>query len=208
MSPDTASALALGLYTAGVVVTFGVRSWLHRRRTGSTGFRGFSGTTGSAGWWGGVLFIVALLLGAVGPILALAGIVVPPPLPGLAWVGLIITVLGFMGVLAAQTGMGASWRIGVDATERTELVTTGVFAVVRNPIFTAMLTALAGLVLMVPTPVTGAALLCLFLAVELQVRVVEEPYLFGAHQDSYARYAAAVGRFLPGVGRVRVTTTT
>ncbi|MCU1634158.1 MAG: isoprenylcysteine carboxylmethyltransferase family protein [Micrococcaceae bacterium] len=208
MTPDTASALALGLYTAGVVVTFGVRSWLHRRRTGSTGFHGFSGTTGSAGWWGGVLFIVALLLGAVGPLLALAGIVVPPPLPGLAWVGLIITVLGFLGVLAAQTGMGASWRIGVDATERTELVTTGMFAVVRNPIFTAMLAALTGLVLMVPTPVTGAALVCLFLAVELQVRVVEEPYLISTHRESYASYAAEVGRFLPRVGRARVTTTT
>jgi protein-S-isoprenylcysteine O-methyltransferase Ste14 len=208
MTPDTASALALGLYTAGVVVTFGVRSWLHRRRTGSTGFHGFSGTTGSAGWWGGVLFIVALLLGAVGPIVALAEIIVPPPLPGLAWVGLIITVLGFLGVLVAQTGMGASWRIGVDATERTELVTTGVFAVVRNPIFTAMLAALIGLVLMVPTPVTGAALLCLFLAVELQVRVVEEPYLFRTHQESYASYAAAVGRFLPRIGRVRATSTT
>jgi protein-S-isoprenylcysteine O-methyltransferase Ste14 len=208
MTPDTASALALGLYTAGVVVTFGVRSWLHRRRTGSTGFHGFSGTTGSAGWWGGVLFIVALLLGATGPILALAGIIVPPPLPGLAWVGLITTVLGFLGVLAAQTGMDASWRIGVDATERTKLVTTGVFAVVRNPIFTAMLAALAGLALMVPTLVTAAALLCLFLAVELQVRVVEEPYLFRTHPESYASYAAAVGRFLPGVGRVRAITTT
>jgi protein-S-isoprenylcysteine O-methyltransferase Ste14 len=207
METTTSSALALVLYTAGVAVTFGVRSWLHRRRTGSTGFRGFSGTPGSAEWWGGVLFIVALLLGVAGPLLALAGIVVPPSLSGLAWAGLIITVLGFLGVLAAQTGMGASWRIGVDATERTELVTTGLFAVVRNPIFTAMLAALTGLVLMVPTPVTGAALLCLFLAVELQVRVVEEPYLFRTHQESYARYAAAVGRFFPRLGRVRVTTT-
>jgi protein-S-isoprenylcysteine O-methyltransferase Ste14 len=208
MTPNTASALALGLYTAGVVVTFGVRSWLHRRRTGSAGFHGFSGTPGSAEWWGGVLFIVALLLGATGPLLSLAGIDVPPLLPGLAWVGLIITVLGFLGVMAAQTGMGASWRIGVDTTERTELVTTGVFAVVRNPIFTAMLAALTGLVLMVPTPVTGAALVCLFLAVELQVRVVEEPYLFRTHQESYARYAGAVGRFVPGLGRVGVTNTT
>jgi protein-S-isoprenylcysteine O-methyltransferase Ste14 len=35
--------------------------------------------------------------------------------------------------------MGASWRIGVDPSERTDLVTGGAFALVRNPIFSAML---------------------------------------------------------------------
>ncbi|MBJ2121439.1 isoprenylcysteine carboxylmethyltransferase family protein [Arthrobacter sp. MSA 4-2] len=207
MEPPTAAALALGLYTAGVITTFGVRSWIHRRRTGSTGFRGLSGAPGSAEWWGGVLFIAALLLGAAGPVLALTGALVPPRVPGLAWIGLIVTVLGFLGVLAAQTGMGSSWRIGVDTAERTDLVTTGLFAVVRNPIFTAMLTALAGLALMVPAAVSAAALLCLFLAVELQVRLVEEPYLNRTHQHAYADYTAKVGRFLPGMGRTQARDT-
>jgi hypothetical protein len=39
----------------------------------------------------------------------------------------------------AQFAMAESWRIGVDPNERTPLVTTGAFAMVRNPIFTAML---------------------------------------------------------------------
>ena len=119
------------------------------------------------------------------------------------WAGLIVTVVGFLGVLAAQAGMGASWRVGVDATERTELVTTGAFAVVRNPIFTAMLTTLGGLTLLVPTVVTAAAWLCLLVAVELQVRFVEEPYLLRTHRQAYASYAARVGRFVPGLGRLR-----
>ncbi len=206
MEPPTAAALALGLYTAGVVITFGGRSWIHRRRTGSSGFRGLSGAPGSAEWWDGVLFIAALLLGAAGPVLALTGVLVPPRLPGLAWIGLIVTVLGFLGVLAAQTGMGTSWRIGVDEAERTELVTAGLFALVRNPIFTAMLTALAGLALMVPTVISAAALLSLFLAVELQVRLVEEPYLLRTHRQTYVSYTAAVGRFLPGIGRMQANT--
>ena len=32
---EVAPALALGLYLAGLVTAFGVRSWIHRRRTGS-----------------------------------------------------------------------------------------------------------------------------------------------------------------------------
>ena len=136
-----------------------MRTWLHRRRTGSAGFRGLTGAPGSAEWWGGILFAAALVLGTAGLPHALPDITPPRSLPaGTHWVGLVITVAGLLGVLAAQAGMGASWRVGVDATERTELVTTGAFAVVRNPIFTAMLTTLAGLTLLVPTVVTAAAL--------------------------------------------------
>jgi len=201
---EVAPALALGLYLAGLVAAFGVRSWIHRRRTGSSGFRGVSGAPGSPERWGGILFAAALILGAAGPTLALTGTVAAPRLPQVfPWAGLIVTVVGFLGVLAAQAGMGASWRVGVDATERTELVTTGAFSVVRNPIFTAMLTTLAGLTLLVPTAVSAAASLCLLVAVELQVRLVEEPYLLRTHRQAYASYAARVGRFLPGLGRFR-----
>ncbi|WP_258070031.1 isoprenylcysteine carboxylmethyltransferase family protein [Arthrobacter sp. SX1312] len=201
MSVHTASLLALVLYAVGVITTFGVRSWIHRRKTGTTGFQGISGTPGSIKWWGGILFIVAMVLGAAGPALTLAGVVVPPRFPGFAWAGFVVAIVGFLGTLAAQSGMGASWRIGVDATERTDLVTTGLFAVVRNPIFTAMLGAMTGIALMAPTPISVSALACLFLAVQIQVRVVEEPYLNRIHQQAYAAYTAKVGRFLPGIGR-------
>lgn len=60
-------------------------------------------------------------------------------------------------MLVAQSGMGSSWRIGVDPAERTELVTGGVFAVVHNPIFTAMLAAQAGLAFAVPGAVALAS---------------------------------------------------
>src|SRR5690625_89830 len=146
MPAETAAAAALTLFLAGLVAAFGARSWIHRRRTGSTGFRGLSGAPGSAEWWGGIFFAAALVLGAAGPALALTGATAPIALPaGVQWAGLAVAIAGFVGVLAAQAGMGASWRIGVDTTERTGLVTSGMFAVVRNPIFTAMLTALLGL---------------------------------------------------------------
>lgn len=101
----------------------------------------------------------------------------------------------------AQTTMGASWRVGVDGGERTALVTSGVFAHVRNPVFTAMAVTALGFGLMVPNVLAGAALAALIAAVQLQVRVVEEPYLASVHADDYAAYSAGTGRFLPGLGR-------
>ena len=38
---------------------------------------------------------------------------------------------------------------------------------------------------------------------ELHVRFIEEPYLLRVHGEQYAAYAAQVGRFLPGIGRLR-----
>ena len=192
---------ALVLYVVALIVLFGVRSWLQVRRTGSTGFHGISGTPADAGWWGGVLFVAAIVLGLAGPALAVAGVVPTDPPADVQGVGLVLALAGFAATLAAQTGMGASWRIGVDPSERTELVTGGVFAHVRNPIFTAMVAAQLGVVLMVPTWVSVLALVALVVAVHLQVRCVEEPYLQRVHGAAYTEYAASAGRFLPNLGR-------
>ncbi len=116
--------------------------------------------------------------------------------------GLGLMLLGAVAVLVAQGAMGTSWRIGVDEQERTSLVTGGVFAAVRNPVFTAMVVMQAATVLVVPTGLSLLALVCLVLGVELQVRVVEEPYLERTHGAVYRAYAARTGRFLPGIGRL------
>ena len=52
-----------------------------------------------------------------------------------------------------------------------------------------------------PNPVALVAL-ALWLGLEIQTRMVEEPYLLKVHGSAYAEYAARVGRFVPGVGRI------
>ena len=152
-----------------------------------------------------MLFVAAMVAGLAGPLSAVLGATPVDPPAALQAAGLVLALTGFAATLAAQTGMGASWRIGVDPTERTALVTDGVFAHARNPIFTAMVTAQAGIVLMVPTWVSVAALAALVAAVQLQVRAAEEPYLLTTHGDAYADYAARTGRFVPGIGRLTRT---
>jgi protein-S-isoprenylcysteine O-methyltransferase Ste14 len=199
----TVALISYGVYLA---LAFGLRSWLQLRRTGSTGFEGVSGGPGSAEWLAGILFGLALALGLAAPVLALAGVVQPlEALDGAVTrvAGVVLFGLGLVGTLLAQAAMGSSWRIGVDERSRTELVTGGPFTIVRNPIFAAMLPASAGLALMVPSAVALAGLAALFVALELQVRVVEEPYLLRMHGADYSSYATRVGRFLPGFGRLR-----
>ena len=56
-----------------------------------------------------------------------------------------------------------------------------------------------------PTAAGLAGLLVLLVALELQVRGVEEPYLRAVHGSHYRAYEAEVGRFLPALGRRPVT---
>ena len=200
------AALALALYAVYLALAFGVRTLIQLRRTGSTGLNGLGGRPGSAEWLAGVGFVVALALGVAAPVLALAGVVGPLDAldTTLAHVcGAVLAVGGIAATFLAQVAMGESWRIGVDPEERTELVTGGVFGVVRNPIFAAMIPTALGLALLVPSPAAIAGLLALVVALELQVRVVEEPHLQRTHADAYRDYARRVGRFAPGVGRLR-----
>ena len=197
--------LALGLYALYMVFAFGLRTWLQIRRTGESGFKGISGRPGSLEWIAGVLFVIAIAVGVAAPVLDVADVLEPLGAldsAGLRATGIAIFLVGLVGTVYAQVAMGDSWRIGVDKEERTALVTSGPFALVRNPIFAAMLPATLGLALLVPNVVALAGLAALWIALEIQVRLVEEPYLLRAHGDAYREYAARVGRFVPGFGRL------
>ncbi|GAT71007.1 isoprenylcysteine carboxyl methyltransferase [Planomonospora sphaerica] len=200
---------ALIVYLVAMGLAFGWRTAVHRRRTGDSGLRLDAGPAGSTAWWAKTAFVAAIALGLAGPVAATAGMaplsVLDHPVVGAT--GLVIALSGTAATLAAQLAMGASWRIGVDAGERTDLVTGGPFALARNPIFTAMITTSAGLTLMVPNVVALLPLVVLVAAIELQVRAVEEPYLLTVHGQAYQGYAARVGRFVPGVGRLPGTDT-
>jgi len=197
------AALALALYAILAMITFGIRVAVQLRRTGSTGLHGLPPGAAPREWVAGGLFIAGLSMVTVALILALVGILEPVaaidgPIGNI--VGIALAGAGICLTFGAQLSMGDSWRVGVDPEERTELVTAGPFARVRNPIYSAMLPTILGLVLMVPSVLSIAGFLTLLVGLEMQVRLVEEPYLLRVHGDAYASYAARVGRFVPGMG--------
>jgi protein-S-isoprenylcysteine O-methyltransferase Ste14 len=187
--------LALALLVAYGLLAFVLRALIQLRLTGSTGIKGISGRPGSVEWVGGVLFVLAIAVSVAGVV---AGDTEGPPV-----VGAVLAVLGLVATAGAQLAMGDAWRVGVDPDERTRLVTDGPFALVRNPIYAGMIPFFSGIALLVPNALTIAGAALLLVALELQTRLVEEPYLRQVHGTTYSDYAARVGRFLPGVGRVR-----
>jgi protein-S-isoprenylcysteine O-methyltransferase Ste14 len=198
--------IAIGLYIAFGLLAFGLRTWIQRRRTGDSGFRGLSGRVGSLEWIAGVLFALAIAGGVVAAVLDANDAIEPLDAldsVGVRATGIAIFVAGLVATVYAQVAMGESWRVGVDEGERTELVTGGPFGVVRNPIFSAMLPASLGLALVVPNVVALVSLAALFVAIEIQVRAVEEPYLLRTHGSAYREYAGRVGRFVPRLGLLR-----
>lgn len=101
----------------------------------------------------------------------------------------------------AQANMGASFRIGID-DRPTGLITAGLFRWIRNPIFSGLLLALLGVTLILPCAWTVMGYVTVALMVAVQVRL-EEQHLLRLHGATYARYAARVGRFFPGLGLLR-----
>ena len=198
------------LAAAMLVVFFGlaslVRIAIQLRRTGKTGLIGLRRDAGLFDWLSGVLFIGGMAMAVVSLGLVLWDDLEPIgalDVDGLHGIGIALAAAGGSAVFGAQLGMGASWRIGVSDDQGTDLVTGGWFSIIRNPIYTSMIVGWTGFALMVPTWLAFAAVVVIAIGLELQVRAVEEPYLVRTHGSEYERYAERVGRFVPGVGRLR-----
>jgi protein-S-isoprenylcysteine O-methyltransferase Ste14 len=196
------AALSLVLYLLYLALAFGLRGWLQWRRTGDHGFRFGAFAAEPAERASAVLFLLSLALGLAAPVLELLGALGAVEALRAPALGVALALAGIAGTLHAQLAMGASWRVGVDPSERTALRTDGPFRFVRNPIFTWMIATAAGLALLVPNAAGLAALVTLVVGMQIQVRRVEEPYLLRTHGAAYAGWAARTGRFLPGVGKL------
>lgn len=197
--------LTVVLWLFYVSISLGMRIWIQVRTTGRTGFVLLRNRSSALQLIASAMFVSALLAGLMSPILALSFSDHPlwrpwaaPPLVSIA--GAVIYAGGVTMAVVAQLTMGRSWRIGVDAGEETELITRGPFRIVRNPIFCALQLTAVGLALLCSTRLAWLACAVQAIALELQVRGVEEPYLARVHGEVYLDYTARVGRFLPGLG--------
>lgn len=199
--------LALALFLAWALLAGVGRMAVQRRRTGDSGFRFGTAPRGTLQWWAiRISGAGSIAVGVAGPVAAMLGLnPVAPRLnsPALRTAAVVTAALGLVCTYAAQLAMGTAWRIGVDPAERTDLVTSGPFAVIRNPIFTAALITFTGLALASPNIISLGGLAVVYAGIQMQVRAVEEPHLLATHAQTYAAYAARVGRFLPWIGRLR-----
>ncbi|MBZ4021343.1 hypothetical protein CKO11_02560 [Rhodobacter sp. TJ_12] len=124
------------------------------------------------------------------------GQVVPLPIPYAHWVGYGLVALGLVisGLAAAQMVLARTTFIPRRQPQR--LVTSGVFALSRNPIYLADALILSGL-LLIWNAILAAPLVPAFM-VWITRRYIrgEEAWIASAHAEEYAAYRARTRRWL------------
>jgi protein-S-isoprenylcysteine O-methyltransferase Ste14 len=113
-------------------------------------------------------------------------------------VGTALIVAAPVLYVAALSSMGMSWRIGIDQEKPGPLVTGGLFAWTRNPIYTAMDCLIIGSILIhgrMIDLVVGAAMLLLVHGIIRR----EERFLAARYGEGFEAYRSRVGRYSPWV---------
>ena len=115
-------------------------------------------------------------------------------------VGVLVAVVGVAVFIISVLTMRDSWRAGVSKTDKTELVTKGIYKISRNPAFLGFDLMYLGILLMFFNLVLFEVSLFALLMFHLQIVNVEEEFLLEAFGDEYLRYKKKVCRY---IGRKR-----
>ena len=110
------------------------------------------------------------------------------------FVGAVLICAGLLIFGIALISFGDSWRIGIDRKTPSALITRGIFATTRNPIFLFLDLYLAGTFLINGTRIflIAAVLGALFLHFQI---LREERFLIEHYGDLYRKYCARTPRY-------------
>jgi protein-S-isoprenylcysteine O-methyltransferase Ste14 len=147
-----------------------------------------------------ILFPV-LLLWSVLVIITALGIPVPASISDyvfdISWmnyVGILCCYLGLLLFLMALISFGKAWRIGIDETNSPELITTGIFAYSRNPIFLFMDLYFSGIMLVYPTILFILIAIGTIIGIHFQI-LREETFLLHKFGENYRAYKKRTRRY-------------
>ena len=113
----------------------------------------------------------------------------------IAWIGVFLCLAGLLLLLWSLISFGQSFRVGIDVEHPDKLITSGVFAFSRNPIYVAFASILLGQFLIFPNWIL---LVYLGAGIWLFHRQVlrEEDYLKQHYGSEYMEYCNRVRRYL------------
>lgn len=184
-----------------ILLVFVWRTWIVWKRTGVSPF--VFGKSDSAHDYIGQVYKLMMLLTA--GVIIIYGFLPDyvhflNPIKGLAlhalrWTGIGLLIGSLVWIMIAQVHMSASWRIGINENERTQLVTKGLFSISRNPVFLGVLITYSGLFLVLPNMITLVILSVSYFTIQIQVRM-EESYLLSVHGADYQSYLLRVRRWI------------
>ncbi len=108
--------------------------------------------------------------------------------------GYAVLLIGLGFLVSALWFLGDSWRIGIDDRAPGALVTTGIFAYSRNPIFVFLLCWFWGVYLVLGTGFFLVCAVALSMGVSVQIRH-EEVFLERFYGEVYRAYKKRVPRY-------------
>ena len=112
-----------------------------------------------------------------------------------AWLGVAFCLAGLAALLWTLVSFGKSFRVGIDTSHPNKLVTDGIFAHSRNPIYVAFGFILSGQFLIFPDWIFLIYVAAGFWLLHRQV-LREEEYLRKYYGEEYAQYSLRVRRYL------------
>lgn len=113
----------------------------------------------------------------------------------IAWLGVATCAAGLVLLLWSLISFKQSFRIGIDTDRPDTLITSGIFAFSRNPIYVAFAFVLLGEFLIYPNWIFLAYIAGFSLVVHRQV-LREEDYLKAHYGQQYLDYCDRVRRYL------------
>jgi protein-S-isoprenylcysteine O-methyltransferase Ste14 len=113
----------------------------------------------------------------------------------IAWLGVLCCLAGLLLVLWSLISFGRSFRVGIDTENPDKLITTGVFAYSRNPIYLAFWLVLLGQFLIFPNWILLIYWLAATWLFHRQV-LREEAYLKEHYGSDYTDYMSRVRRYI------------
>lgn len=111
------------------------------------------------------------------------------------WIGAALCLLGLLLFVFGLISFGRSFRVGIDEEHPGALVTSGVFAISRNPIYTAFGFVLLGLFMIFPNWILLLYLIAGIWLFNRQV-LLEEESLKKIYGEEYRQYCKKVRRYL------------
>ena len=115
-------------------------------------------------------------------------------------IGVLISIIGTIIFITAVYTMRGSWRAGVSKTDKTELITDGIFQISRNPAFLGFDLLYIGILLQFFHWVLCILSVFTIIMYHLQIVCVEEPFLTDTFGNEYLQYRKKVCRY---IGRKR-----
>ena len=153
-----------------------------------------SGKTGFVKWVECTMMISTVLAVVVELVSIVLGTTLLPPWA--RWLGVGIAAVGVAVFITAVITMRDSWRAGVSKTEKTKLVTSGIFSISRNPAFLGFDLVYLGILLMFFNWVLFVVSIFAALMFHLQIVNVEEDFLLETFDEEYLQYKKKVNRYI------------